>query len=102
MSSLETLTPLELAHGRPKSISVAERRSSPIAAGIRLAVHELAAFGHRSLLLILLLVVWEAAPRIGLIDPVFLPSRRRPSPLAGSARKPGSSRTTSRRACCAR
>lgn len=72
MSSLETLTLLELAHGRPQSIT-RERRPSPIAGGIRAAARGLTAFGHRSLLLIALLAVWEAAPRFGLIDPVFLP-----------------------------
>lgn len=72
MSSLETLTLLELAHGRPQSIS-RERRTSPITFGIRAAARGLTAFVHRSLLLIALLAVWESAPRFGLIDPVFLP-----------------------------
>ncbi|WP_354202818.1 ABC transporter permease [Bradyrhizobium sp. JR4.1] len=40
---------------------------------IRAAGRGLAAFGHRSLLLIALLAAWDAAPRLGLIDPVFLP-----------------------------
>ncbi len=72
MSSLETLTLLELAHGRPQSLSV-ERRPSPIAGGIRAAARGLAGFAHRSLLLIALLALWEAAPQLGWIDPVFLP-----------------------------
>ncbi|QPF90745.1 ABC transporter permease [Bradyrhizobium commune] len=73
MSSLETLALLELAQGRPKSISGADRRSLPIVGSVRAAAHRLAAFGLRSLVLIALLAVWEAAPRLGLIDPVFLP-----------------------------
>ncbi|MVT54104.1 ABC transporter permease subunit [Bradyrhizobium yuanmingense] len=72
MSSLETLTLLELARGHPQSIS-RERRTSPITVGIRAAARGLTAFGHRSLLLIALLAVWEAAPRFGFLDPVFLP-----------------------------
>jgi NitT/TauT family transport system permease protein len=73
MSSLEALTLLELANGRPKSISGVARRPLPIAGGLHAVVRGLGAFGHRSLLLIALLSVWEAAPRLGLIDPVFLP-----------------------------
>src|SRR3954453_5352511 len=72
MSSLETLTLLELAHGRPQSVS-RERGPSPITVGVRAAARRLTAFGHRSLLLVALLATWEAAPRLGLIDPVFLP-----------------------------
>ncbi|MGY4506486.1 NitT/TauT family transport system permease protein [Bradyrhizobium sp. GM24.11] len=73
MSSHETLTLLELAHGRPKSISELDRRPSPIAGRLYAAMRSLGAFGHRSLLLVALLSVWEATPRLGLIDPVFLP-----------------------------
>jgi len=73
MSSLETLTLLELAHGRPKSVSGTERGPSPIVNRLSAAVRGLSAFGHRSLLIIIMLSVWEAAPRFGLIDPVFLP-----------------------------
>jgi len=73
MSSLETLTLLELAHGRPTSIAGGRHGPSRIGSGLRNTMRGLAAFGHRSLLLILLLSVWEATPRLGLIDPVFLP-----------------------------
>ncbi|WP_271568440.1 ABC transporter permease [Bradyrhizobium sp. CCBAU 11386] len=73
MSSLESLTLLELAHGRPTSIAGGRHGPSRIGSGLRNAIRSLAAFGHRSLLLVLLLSVWEAAPRLGLIDPVFLP-----------------------------
>ncbi|MBM7487710.1 NitT/TauT family transport system permease protein [Bradyrhizobium sp. USDA 3686] len=73
MSSLEMLTLLEVAHGRREPLTSMERPASPVADRIRAAARGLAAFGHRSLLLIALLAVWEAAPRIGLIDAVFLP-----------------------------
>src|SRR4051794_2536325 len=73
MSSLETLALLELAHGHPKSLSSAESRPSQVAKAISAAARGFAALGHRSLLLVVLLAVWEAAPRFGLIDPVFLP-----------------------------
>ncbi len=59
MSSLETLTLLELARGRPKSMSAVERRPSPIVSHLSAAACGLSAFGHRSLLLIVLLSVWE-------------------------------------------
>jgi len=73
MSSIETLTLLELAHGRREPLARAEGRPSPVVERVRATARGLAAFGHRSLLLITLLVAWEAAPRLGLIDPVFLP-----------------------------
>ncbi|WP_439402899.1 ABC transporter permease [Bradyrhizobium sp. DASA03068] len=73
MSSLETLTLLEHAHGRPTSLAGGRNGPSRIGSWLRNAIRGLAAFGHRSLLLILLLSVWEATPRLGLIDPVFLP-----------------------------
>ncbi|OSI72320.1 ABC transporter permease [Bradyrhizobium canariense] len=73
MSSLEILTLLEVAHGRREPLASVEIRASPVADRIRAAARGLAAFGHRSMLLIALLAVWEAAPRIGLIDAVFLP-----------------------------
>jgi NitT/TauT family transport system permease protein len=71
MSSLETLTLIELAHGRPASLAYA--KPSPLRGLARSAFRKLAAIGHRSLLLIVLLSVWESAPRLGLIDAVFLP-----------------------------
>lgn len=71
MSSLEILSLLELAHGRPAA--PAELRPSPVSIFFRKAFRWLAVFGHRSLLLVALLAVWEAAPRLGLIDQVFLP-----------------------------
>ncbi|MGV7216491.1 ABC transporter permease [Bradyrhizobium sp. UFLA05-112] len=71
MSSLETLTLLELAHGRPQS--GADQRSSSSVNRLSAVARALSGFGQRSLLLIILLSVWEAAPRLGLIDPVFLP-----------------------------
>ncbi|MCP1967044.1 ABC transporter permease [Bradyrhizobium elkanii] len=71
MSSLEMLTLLELAHGRRDEHAPAAR--SPLVSAVRAATRGLAAFGRRSLLLIALLAIWEAAPRLGLIDAVFLP-----------------------------
>ncbi|MGY4226854.1 NitT/TauT family transport system permease protein [Bradyrhizobium sp. USDA 4503] len=71
MSSLEMMTLLELAHGRRDEQAVAAR--SPLVSAVRAATRGLVAFGRRSLLLIVLLAIWEAAPRLGLIDAVFLP-----------------------------
>ncbi|MCS3765808.1 MULTISPECIES: ABC transporter permease [Bradyrhizobium] len=73
MSSLEMLTLLELAHRRREPLTSVEGPASPAVGRIRAAARGLAAFGHRSLLLIALLAAWEVAPRLGLIDPVFLP-----------------------------
>jgi len=73
MSSLEMLTLLELAQGRPASPARVEPQPSPVPGVIRQLLGWLGAFGHRSLLLVALLAVWEAAPRLGLIDQVFLP-----------------------------
>jgi NitT/TauT family transport system permease protein len=73
MSSLEMLTLLELAQGRPASPARAEPQPSPAPSFGRSAIRWLTAVGHRSLLLVALLSLWEAAPRLGLIDAVFLP-----------------------------
>jgi len=67
------LTLLELAQGRPASPARVEPQPSPVPGVIRQLLGWLGAFGHRSLLLVALLAVWEAAPRLGLIDQVFLP-----------------------------
>lgn len=73
MSSLEMLMLLELAQGRPASLTGAEPQPSPVSDVIRQQLRWLGVFGHRSLLLVALLSVWETAPRLGLIDQVFLP-----------------------------
>ncbi|MHC4055731.1 ABC transporter permease [Bradyrhizobium sp. 25ACV] len=73
MSSLETLTLLELAHGRREALTGVQPPPSPAVSGARAAIRQLTVLGHRSLLLIALLLLWEAAPRLGLIDAVFLP-----------------------------
>jgi len=73
MSSLELLTLLELAQGRPASLVRPEPRPSLLPGVVRQLIGWLGVFGHRSLLLVALLSVWEAAPRLGLIDQVFLP-----------------------------
>ena len=68
MSSLEMLTLLELAEGTP-----AARAGSPAPPAFRPAFRRLAGFGQRSLLLLALLAIWEAVPRLGLTDSAFLP-----------------------------
>jgi NitT/TauT family transport system permease protein len=73
MSSLEMLSLLELAQGRPASLATARGRVSSGAGILRGAIRWLAAFGQRSLLLVALLAVWEIVPRLGLTDPTFLP-----------------------------
>ncbi|WP_235940607.1 ABC transporter permease [Bradyrhizobium hipponense] len=73
MSSLEMLPLLEVAHGRREPRTSVESPASPVVDRIHAAARGLAAFGRRSLLLIALFAAWEAAPRLGLIDAVFLP-----------------------------
>ncbi|NEU98592.1 ABC transporter permease [Bradyrhizobium sp. UFLA 03-164] len=67
------LTLLELTHGRRDTFTGVDPRPSPLVSAARAAIPGLTAFGRRSLLLIVLLAVWEAAPRLGWIDAVFLP-----------------------------
>lgn len=67
MSSLEMLPLLELAQGPPPV------RSEAAHAPLHAAIRRLIAFGKRSLLVLALLVLWEAIPRLGLTDPAFLP-----------------------------
>ena len=66
MSSLEMLPLLELAHGYPA-------RDHAVQVPLRPVVRKLIAFGKRSLLVLALLGLWEAVPRLGLADPAFLP-----------------------------
>jgi NitT/TauT family transport system permease protein len=73
MSSLDTLMLLELAHGRPDLRADADRRPPLLLSWLRSASGWLAALGQRSLLLIGVLLIWEIAPRFGLVDRVFLP-----------------------------
>lgn len=73
MSSLEVLSVLELAQRRPLSPARTERQPSSGLNSAGRVLRSLGAFGQRSLLLVVLLSVWEAAPRLGLIDGVFLP-----------------------------
>lgn len=70
MSSLEILTLLELAQGRCEQF---QARRPPFTDRLRMALRGLATLEHRSLLVIILLAAWEAVPRLGLIDAVFLP-----------------------------
>ena len=67
MSSLEMLPLLELAQGHPPA------RGQTGQVLLRPVVRRLIAFGKRSLLVLALLAVWEAVPRLGLADPAFLP-----------------------------
>ena len=73
MSSLEVLSVLELAQRRSGSPVEADARPWPVSSFVRQALRALGAVGQRSLLLLALLSLWEAAPRLGLIDAVFLP-----------------------------
>jgi NitT/TauT family transport system permease protein len=73
MSSLEMLTLLELAQGRSATLGGAGEQVSAAPREFRRAIRWLGAFGQRSMLLLVLLAVWEAAPRLGLTDPTFLP-----------------------------
>jgi NitT/TauT family transport system permease protein len=72
MSSLEMLTLLELAEGRAPAPA---GRDNPflIAGVLRGTARRLAAFGKRSLLLLVLLALWEIVPRLELVDQTFLP-----------------------------
>jgi NitT/TauT family transport system permease protein len=70
MSSLEMLTLLELAEGTPAARAGNIAQAEP---ALRPAFRRLAGFGRRSLLLVALLLIWEAVPRLGLTDPAFLP-----------------------------
>ncbi|MDH2383651.1 ABC transporter permease [Bradyrhizobium sp. CER78] len=72
MSSLEISPLLGPARERREPRSGAGR-PAPALDGLRATLRGLAGFGRRSLLVVALLALWEAAPRLGLIDPVFLP-----------------------------
>lgn len=73
MSSLELLALLELGQGRPLVHGHEHDRASGRRAVLRAAFGKLAAFGKRSLLVLALLGLWEAVPRLGWADPAFLP-----------------------------
>ncbi len=67
MSSLEMLPLLELAQGHPPIRGQAAQEL------LRPTIRRLIAFGKRSLLVLALLALWEAVPRLGLADAAFLP-----------------------------
>ncbi|MGY4408595.1 hypothetical protein ACVWW4_000331 [Bradyrhizobium sp. LB7.1] len=73
MSSLEMFGLLDLAQRRQKGLVASGERQSPFPGSVRSASRLLTDLGQRSLLLFALLLLWEAAPRFELIDPVFLP-----------------------------
>jgi NitT/TauT family transport system permease protein len=73
MSSLEMLSLLELAQGRPLIHGQEPDRAFSRWEALRPTISRLVAFGKRSLLVLALLALWEAVPRFGLADPAFLP-----------------------------
>jgi NitT/TauT family transport system permease protein len=73
MSSLEMLALLELAQGRPLMHGQERDQASSIWEAFLPTIRRLIAFGKRSLVLLVLLALWEAIPRLGLADPTFLP-----------------------------
>src|ERR1700753_1613702 len=73
MSSLEMLALLEEAQGRPLIQGQARDQAFSRWEAFRPVGRWLIAFGKRSLLVVVLLALWEAVPRLGLTDPTFLP-----------------------------
>jgi NitT/TauT family transport system permease protein len=73
MSSIEMLALLELAQGRPVIHGQERNQASSSREAFHPAVRWLIAFGKRSFLVLALLALWEAIPRLGLADPTFLP-----------------------------
>jgi NitT/TauT family transport system permease protein len=73
MSSLEMLALLELAQGNPLIRGQVHDQPSSIWKAFLAVTRRLIAFGKRSLLLLVLLALWEVVPRLGLTDPTFLP-----------------------------
>src|SRR6266566_2449215 len=73
MSSLEMLALLELAQGRPLIHGLERDQASGRWAAFLPTIRRLIAFGKRSLLVLVLLALWEAITRLGLADPTFLP-----------------------------
>jgi NitT/TauT family transport system permease protein len=73
MSSIEMLALLELAQGRPLNPGQERDQTYSIWEAFLPAIRRLIAFGKRSLVLLVLLALWEAIPRLGLADPTFLP-----------------------------
>jgi NitT/TauT family transport system permease protein len=73
MSSLEMLALLELAQGRPLIHGQEPDRAFNRWETLRPALRRVLGFGKRSLLVLALLAIWEAVPRLGLTDPAFLP-----------------------------
>jgi len=73
MSSVEVLAPLALTPGQAATRADDQSQLSAGPDKLRAVVRALGAFGRRSFLLFALVVVWEAAPRLGLVDSTFLP-----------------------------
>jgi NitT/TauT family transport system permease protein len=73
MSSLEMLALLELAQGHPLIRGKEPDRPFNRWEALRPFLHRLVALGRRSLLVLVLLALWEVIPRLGLADPAFLP-----------------------------
>lgn len=73
MSSLEVLGLLELTQGRQSQRAGAGAPPPLLLRRVAAVSRSLVGYGQRSILLIGLLMLWEAASRLGLIDAVFLP-----------------------------
>jgi NitT/TauT family transport system permease protein len=67
------LSLLELAQGRSLIHGQEPDRVSSRWETLRPVIRRLGSFGKRSVLVLALLVIWEAVPRLGLTDPAFLP-----------------------------
>src|ERR1700751_2188739 len=73
MSSLEMFALLELGQGRPLVHGQEHDQAASRWEAFHPLIRKLIAFGKRSLLMLALLALWEVIPRLGLIDPAFLP-----------------------------
>lgn len=73
MSSLEMLPLLELAQGRPLIHGQEPDQAFNRWEALRPAARRVVAFGKRSVVVLAVLALWEAVPRLGLTDPAFLP-----------------------------
>ncbi|MEW6639545.1 MAG: ABC transporter permease [Pseudomonadota bacterium] len=71
MSSFDTS--LDLSQAALGAAGDPQRKPAIILPRLAAALRRLAAFGRRSALVLALLALWEAAPRLGLTDPAFLP-----------------------------
>ncbi|HLG82367.1 MAG TPA: ABC transporter permease [Bradyrhizobium sp.] len=73
MSSLEMLSLLELAEGRPLVHGREPDQAFNRWETLRPAIRRVASLGGRSVVVLALLALWEVVPRLGLTDSTFLP-----------------------------